>query len=125
METIVTLDLNDQSMINYIPETVTGKEGAQCEESQNIWGVSETSLNIDLSTSESESSNEYEPLEEDLSEPGETPHVQNKKSRRVRKQTSFYHCNNVVSESSEPTTYKEAMKRSDASQKRSTENCKH
>lgn len=37
------------------------------------------------------------------------------RSTRVRKQTSFYKCNLVSTEESEPQTYQEAMKRQDAS----------
>lgn len=37
------------------------------------------------------------------------------KSQRNRKQTSFYKCNNVIADTSEPTTYQEAMLRNDAS----------
>lgn len=111
-ESTVMLGLNDLLIQDEHQET---KKVSEITEDKETQSNSDTLTTLeDVSTGESESYSEYEPCDDELSEVEETT-VQNERRKRVRKQTSFYQCHNVVSKMSEPTTYKEAMGRKDAS----------
>lgn len=113
-EPMIMLDLNGQFTQ---PETLETTEVSEVTEDRGTQNTSDslTRLNEE-STGESESHSEYEPCDDESSEGEETEaQKERSRSRRVRKQTSFYQCHNVESKEREPTTYKEAMGRKDAS----------
>ncbi|CAF4921435.1 unnamed protein product [Pieris macdunnoughi] len=88
------------------------------EESQTTSEVTPTNFDEDsceITMCESVSVSEYQPCSDEETSSEETTPVLNERSKRVLKQTSFYKCNNVYSEESEPVTYKDAMSRKDAS----------
>ncbi|CAF4891219.1 unnamed protein product [Pieris macdunnoughi] len=96
----------------------TKEENNGGEESQTTSEVTPTNFDEDsceITMCESVSVSEYQPCSDEETSSEETTPVLNERSKRVRKQTSFYKCNNVYSEESEPVTYKDAMSRKDAS----------
>lgn len=108
----IMLELNEQST-QQTPQTETGNNEDQSFE-QLEDNLNETQACPDIDTSaESEYVSEYEPAS-DESEIDDTLQPR-ERSMRTKKQTSFYQCHDVVSDESEPVTYKEAMSKKDAS----------
>lgn len=83
---------------------------------EQITDVTHTT-NVDEDRWESNSDSEYLPCSDEECLLDESGQLREERGKRVRKQTSFYRCNNVQFEESEcePVNYREAMKRSDAS----------
>lgn len=112
-ESTVSIDLEEEFVQDSNPETDVGEFTTGLDEATE---VIHTIGEVD-DRSESENDSEYLPcsdeeyLMEDISSPRE------ERNRRVRKQTSFYKCNNVQLDKSEhePVTYSEAMQRGDSS----------
>lgn len=98
--------------------TNADSEADEIEDLQISPDITPTCFDENTVVTESEPGTHHQPHSEeegssDLND-GLLPTV--RRSKRVRKQTSFYKCHDVHSEESEPLTYKEAMQRRDASQ---------
>lgn len=107
----VSLDLEEETVSEISPEADMNEVATPGPEEM-------TQTSSSLEEDDSESDSDYLPSIEEQHLLGESsPHVE-ERCKRVRKQTSFYKCNNVQLDKSEsePITYSDAMSRSDASE---------